>query len=215
MANEPNHIFQMTTPAEFAFPPALYEKRAVKVTVGTAEPRWEAALLFPTDHPDLTPFKRLARSVVMTKVPGFTPTAANWKYPWRTGDEYIARQTGDNKYDNSFLVGKVLVNSHANKYPPKLSLYVPGTGAIDLDTDVLRDLHKSKFHAGALAICEFGLVCYHTASDEKPTVTAYLNHVLLVPGGEKRGGGKPTAEKFSAYLGSITSVNPTVGAEDF
>lgn len=206
MADEQNHLFSMSAPAEIAFPPALHEKRAVK-GVKNAEPRWEIALLFDADHPDLPRFKALAKQIAVAKVPGFVPGPDNWSYPWKSADAFIARHQqaqGDKARDNSFMAGKVMVNAHASKYPPRLSLFIPGQGVVDLEGPA-RDAAKDKFFAGGLVLCEFGLVCYN---NNGITVTAYLNHVLSVPGGEKRAGGRPTEEKFSAYIGHPSMHNP-------
>jgi len=201
----------MSAPAEIAFPPALFEKRKFNEK---AVPRWEIALLFGPDHPDLKPMKDLCRRIAESEQAGITKDPKAWKYPWSNADDFIAKQAAkedDKKRDNEFMRGKVLFNSHTAQYEPLLSVNMPERGIVDFRGE-LRATVKDKFYAGCMVFCEFSLVWYPPGNG-LPGVTAYLNKVCSLNKGERRGGARSGAEVFGAYIGKLSATDPTAGAD--
>ena len=212
MPDEMTTVFAMSHPAEICFPPALFEKR--KATE-RAEPRWELTLLMAQDHPDVAAIKSLCRRIAESKMPGITASPTAWKYPWSQADAFIARQEakGGKQRDNEFMRGKLLFNSHTVKFEPRLSVFMPGRGAVDYWTDEMRATVKDKFYAGCEVLCEYAFVWY-PPNNGIPGVTAYINKVLSLNKGERRGGGKSSTDTFSAYLGKYSAIDPTYAAGD-
>lgn len=198
-----DHILTMTVPAEIAFVPALFEKRAARAG---ADPRWELALLMDANHPDLQHAKQICKAVAEKQQPGITSSPTAWKYPWSKADDYIARGIAAGKtYDTSHMAGKMLLNSHATKFEPKLSFLVPGRGFVLCEP---REAHKDKFYMGCEVLCELAFVWYG-AGNGLPGVTAYLNDVASLNRGERRGGGRSAQDKFGAHVGHLSNVDPT------
>jgi Protein of unknown function (DUF2815) len=207
-----DHILLMTAPAEIAFVPALFEKRQ---PAGKGAARWELALLMDNNHPDLQHAKQICKAVAERQQPGITTSPAAWKYPWSKADDYIAKGIAAGKtHDNSHMAGKVLLNTHATTYEPKLSVLMPGRGVVDFWDDAARQTVKDKFYMGCQVLCEIAFVWYPPGNG-LPGVTAYLNKVCSLNRGERRGGGKSGAETFGAHVGHLSAVDPTAmaGAE--
>lgn len=212
-AKNESNLFVLSAPAEIAFPPALFEKR--KATPKAKE-RWEMALLFDQDHPDLAALKATCKRIAEGKSPGITADPKAWKYPWSSADVFIergiAKAKADNKEprNNEFMRGKVLFNSHSLLYEPNLSVLMPGRGVVDFK-DEARLTVKDKFYAGCQVLVEVNFVWY-PENNGPPCVTAYLNKVCSLNKGERRGGGKAAAETFSAYVGKVSAIDPTTSA---
>lgn len=213
-------LFTMSFPAEIAFLPALFEKRQIEVNgVAKGDPRWEIALLFDMNHPDLKRIKEVCKAVAESGEPGVTKDPKAWRYPWSNADTFVAKQeaiaeaAGKDARDNSHLAGKVLLNSHATRYEPKLSV-VSGGKIVDYWEEAARLTVKDKFFAGAQVLCEYSFVWYPPGNG-RPGVTAYINKVLATGKGVRRGGGRSGSETFAAHIGSLSAVDPTEGAEEY
>lgn len=213
-AKNESNLFVLSAPAEIAFPPALFEKR--KATPQSRDPRWEMALLFDADHPDLPAIKAVCKRIAESKSPGITASATAWKFPWASADNFIEKQRatkGDKAPDNDFMRGKVLFNSHTLLYEPRLSVLMPGRGVVDFK-DEARATVRDKFYAGCQVLAEFNFVWY-PSNNGPPGVTAYLNKVCSLNKGERRGGGQSSSDTFSAYVGKVSAIDPTAGAAQY
>jgi hypothetical protein len=205
--------FTFTHEAEIIFPPALFEKRLASPRA--KEPRWEMALAIAPDHPDLKALKHMVVEFANSKRPGITSSPTAWKYPWSSADAYLAKSAAkEKKYDNTHLIGKVLINTHSTKYEPKLSVLMPGRGVVDFWEQAARQTVKDKFYAGALVLADVTFYWYDE-SNGLPGVALMLNKVLSLNKGERRGGGKSGSETFGAHVGHLSAVDPTAAQIDY
>lgn len=218
-------LFSFTAPVAFIWP-ALFEPRKFgKKGQEKGEPKYSSTILFPPDHPDFTAMKQRALAVAKLRWPG-RDIAADYKarelrMPWKTGDSeldrFVKKLTNDGKtYDGSrdFLKGSVVLKA-TSKFQPRLSVIANGK-IVDLEEGSFA-AHKSKFYSGVEGLAQINLVTYNAIDENaKDGVTAYLNLVLTLGKGAKRGGGTgPVAsEVFKGYVGTSTEEDPTGGLDD-
>lgn len=185
--------FQMTRPAEIAFPPYLFEKSEYE--------RYELALLMAPDHPDLEFIESICYRLAEQNKSGPDTT-----YPWSIADGAPRIGKNGKQYDNSRMAGKIIFRAH-KKDPPKLSVAVNGL-VVDYWDDVSRQTVRDKFYMGGLVLVEFGFKWW-PPKGRPATVTAYVNKACSLNAGKRLGGGKSGQETFGAHVGRLSSVDPT------
>lgn len=219
-AKNESNIFTLSEPAELLFnADGIFEKHALEIDGRkTDREQWDMTVLMRADSADLAALKQLVVTVFRGKFPEIDISdKRNWQYPWEAGEDFIergkakARATGKEPPDNEFMLGHVLVKAHAVKYAPNISVLVPGRGVVDFRDDA-RLTAKDKFYPGCQVLAEYN-VASHKVGTNKPGVTLYLNKVCSLNKGERRGGGRSGAETFGAYVGKMSAVDPTAGAE--
>lgn len=203
-------LFTLSAPVRLAFPDALFTPRAFE---GKGDPKYDAMFVFPDDHPDLPAIRALVKAIAQGAFPGLTP--AELQLPWKTGAEVIAasaaaaaRKGKKAPENNDWLEGTITITARS-QYAPLLNAIV--NGKLVKYRDDVRPTAKDRFYFGANVIAELNFAS-HKVGSNKPGVTAYLNELVATGGGDRIAGGKPTEEKFNAYLGNVSQVDPSAGA---
>lgn len=209
--SEVQGLFDSTTPVVM-LNPTLFEPKPYldpKTKKPKGEPKFSGRFVFQPDHPDVATMKTKALAVARAEWPGVEPKDVN--FPFKNGIKAAAkiRENKGNEKVAEFIDGKVLITARS-KFQPVLSIFQGGK-AVDLEGPALAAA-KSKFYAGTDVLIELNFVAQEV--DEKKSVTAYLNKVLTLNRGERRGGGRTSAEAFKGYVGSTVSEDPTSGDLD-
>lgn len=229
--------FQMTKPAPIVWAHVITPRPARKMKNGeTAEPAYEATFLFPADHPDLATIKGLL-SKVATNFPPFAERIAENKkmeraaltgiaFPLENGNKIADKGVATSK-DREFARGMALLKAKSNVEiktgpkkgqllsPPRLVVLQNGQ-YVRYSEEHERPLARKFFYSGVLAVGTFGLSPYAGMGGG---VTVYLNEILSLNAGEKINTGADDEAKygspdtFKGYVGHVSSVDPTAGAE--
>lgn len=192
-------LFTLNAPVVLAFP-NLFTPRAFQ---GKGEPKYDAMLVFPADHPDLPAIRDLVRTIAQGRFPGRGPDQL--QLPWKSGEEIrqageeAAARAGRSKPDSRWLENTVCITARS-KFPPLLNAIV--NGGLKKFRDDVRPTAEPHFYFGARVIAELNFAPHEVGSNT-PGVTAYLNELVATGGGDRIAGGKPTEDKFSAYLGKL------------
>lgn len=201
-------IFNLTLPVVLAFPNLLEAKPFMKNGKPQGDPKYSANLIIAADHPDLKPMKELVTSLARQRWPDkpFSELA----FPFTSGDKLAEARKAKGKDDGDYQRGKVVMNAKS-KYEPRLSVLINGK-LVDLDTDILKALHKNKFYNGVEVLAQINFVPYDPiGQNAKGGVTAYLNIVVSTGKGKRLSGGAPASEVFKGYVGGVSAEDPTNG----
>lgn len=223
-------LFQINQPTVSTFPNLLEAKAVQRNGKATGEPKFSINIeIDPETQPDLArAIKGKALEIARAKWPGrdFAKEAAKtykdaegavnkklptFVFPWSSGTELADNAKAKNK-DREFSRGKLVLTARS-KFQPGLSAIVGGK-LVEYDSDSVKNA-KSYFYSGVEILAEVNFQAYDGVSETGADgVTAYLNKVLSTNKGKKlASGGASAAETFSGYLGSISNVDPTAGAD--
>lgn len=223
MAEAISGIVNINTPVVMAFP-SVTEARAFKrAGKEKGEPKFSASFVFPPEHPDFAIIKQTAIALAKAKWPGKDLSAeykaGNFKMPWEAGDKLADKRLAkikdagkaiDDKGD--FQRGNFIVKA-SSKFAPRLAYIENGKISADLEGAGIT-AHKGKFYFGVKVLAQINLVAYDgVGEDGKDGVTAYLNLVLSTNTGTRLAGGASASEVFKGYAGTMSTENPTGGAE--
>lgn len=184
----------------------LFEPKAFTRNGKTqGEPKYDAQFLIDPEHPELAAMKSVMLAAAKSLWPGrqFTPPFA---WPISMGDKKNAKRIEEGKKELPFLNGKVVFTARS-KYEVRLS-YLNAGRFVDIDSALDKNSHKGKFYSGANVLVQVVFVPYK-GDMGVDGVTAYLNMVGAVGGGERiGGGGASAADVFKGYVGQETATNP-------
>lgn len=217
-------IFNFTNPARGLFVNVITPRAYQENGKAKGEAKYDLTVFFAPDHADFAALKARAVAVAKAVWPG-RDIAADYKngeirMPWIMGEKWLDRQLKKlqkkgkeyaGQYD--FLKGNVLLKT-GSKYRPGLAVINSGK-VIDLEDSTIA-VHKGKFYSGVELLVQVNLVAYDAKKeDDKDGITAYVNKVLSVNKGEKIkiGNSQSAAEVFAGYVGTVTNVDPTAGAD--
>jgi hypothetical protein len=205
---------------KFAFnvPVRLFGPAVVSLTVADygdgkkSDPMYTTQFFFPPTHPEVKAFKEALETVKVGKF-GKDYKNPDFCYPFQLGDKMYANWERKGKAKGrDFAKGQIFVRASSKQFPPALS-FINGRDLIDIP-DETRTAMASKFFSGANAIVEITLSPYEGNGNRIPDgITAYLNKVCAVGGGDRIGGGS-SASTFAAYtrsLGTVSDEDPTAG----
>ena len=221
MAN--NEPYLMTKPARVIWVYAV-DPRAANPRLGT-EPRFETTFMFPEGHPD---FKEIMSRLAAASREKFGKLDGI-KFPLKRGDT-VADEQAARGNDRSFLRGFSLLTAHANlevktgpKKGQKLSpprLVVLQNGVYQNYGDDIAGFPRAEarrfFYSGVMARGTFNFVPYDAQGG---VVSVYLNEIMSLNVGDRIQTGIDnetkygSAESHSEYIGHVTAVDPTVGAD--
>lgn len=199
--------FVLTRPARLTFPKGLMEARQFE---GKGDFKYQSRIFLDADHPDLPGVKETIKRVANEARPGIDINAFN--KPLKNGDKEAdkvkAKKGAKYKNEGEYQRGKVVIGSRS-KFEPNLSVLLPNKQIVKLTTAELKSQYRDKFYFGANVIVEFNFVWYKEIKEgDKPGVTAYIQKVMAVEGGERIGGGRSEEDAFSGYLGHVSSASP-------
>ncbi|MGE3279710.1 MAG: ssDNA-binding protein [Alphaproteobacteria bacterium] len=195
----------------------LIKPRPGRTVNGTVyKPQYEVTFLFDPDHPDFIAIKAMLGREAMTTL----GRVDNCKYPLERGDALADKAKAKDK-DREFLRGMILFKAHGlvtrqngeDADPPRLKLLQNGQ-YVSFDRDERKAAEKF-FYPGVHCVGDISLVGYTGMGGG---VSAYLNEILSFNYGERVAGGVDDETKYgdpskwSQYVGTVSSVNPTVGA---
>lgn len=197
----------------------LIKPRPPRTVKGVAfKAQYETTFLFGPSDPDFLAIKTMLGQIAMAKF----GRVDNLKYPFESGDKLAdaARTTGK---DKEFLRGKVLFKPHAlvtkqdgsPVQPPRLLVLNSGK-YIRYQDEAERPAAGKFFYPGCLCVGEVSLVAYAGMGGG---VSAYLNEILSLNTGERISAGVDDeskygdANKWSQYVGTVSSVNPMQGMD--
>lgn len=164
---------------------------------------------FEFDAETLKPLMAKAIEVAKAKWPG--RDLKELKFPFKKAEDQIARtlrKTPDK--DVSMFTPNTFIMAARSKYVPALS-YRDGKKVVDF-TEANKALAKQKFYNGCYVLAAVTFVPY--TGDEDDGVNAYLDIVMWDKDGPKIATkGASASEAFKGYLGTVSSEDPTGGAE--
>lgn len=212
---DPSKTYQMTVPAPMVWCHVVDPRPERKDATGRVfKACYEATFLFTPEHPDWTPLRTLMRSAV-------DPGVTNPTFPVDDGNTIANAAQAKNK-DREWARGKILFKAKSNVVkldgspliPPRLVVLL-GNKYVNYDTtDAPRALASKFFYSGVLAVGTFHVQGYTGMGGG---VTAYLNEIMSLNTGERIAGGPDAEEKygdagrFTQYMGSASSINPSEG----
>lgn len=215
-ASSTNGTFDLTEPVILLHPNLLVAKPFMKNGKQKGDPKFSGNFMFEATSEDLRLLKLLAIQIGAEKWPGRN-IVAEWRkgefgLPFMDGtkraDERAAECLKQNKpADGEFQRGKMIVVARSGQdKAPALSV-IQGNRVVDL-TDANRGALGGQFYFGQKVLSRFYLKAYE-GGNGPDGVTAYLNAVCSVGGGERLAGGpKSGSEIFAGYAGKVTGVNP-------
>lgn len=224
-------LFQINQPTVSTFPNLLEAKAVQRNGKATGEPKFSLNIeIDPETQPDLKrAIQAKALEIARAKWPGrdFAKEAAKtytdqdgsvqkklptFVFPWSNGTELADNAKAKGK-DREFSRGKLVLTARS-KFQPGLSAIVGGK-LVEYGDTVPVASSKAYFYSGVEVLVEVNFQAYDGVGETGADgVTAYLNKVLSTNKGKKlASGGASAAETFSGYLGSISNVDPTAGAD--
>lgn len=216
-------IFTFQQPVDLLFA-NLFEQKTPKGIEG-AKPRWDITLDMPADHPDFIAIKKLVVESFKKEYPSVDLSRVEW--PFERGEKFAekaldraatAEKKDQARAQNAHLAGKVILNAKSYKFAPQLSVVVPGRGVHTYEGDN-RNTVRDKFYSGCQVRAELAFMPWKQQGKEERFdrygVTAYVNAVLSLNKGERRGGFKSGADRFGGYEheGSISNSDPRFNGE--
>lgn len=204
-----------TVPCVLVFP-ALMTPEAFQGKGDTL--RYKGNFLYPEDHPDVPVIQAAILSVASAAFPGRDPSTL--KLPFARGSVLNARreQKGRKPYDfynDRWVLAaqKPQKDSKGNLLPiPRLVVLQNGKFVPYVDGD--RPAASAFFYSGVKAVPVIQFANYSAIEDG---ISGYLNRVLSLNTGERIMTGPDDnetfggAERFSQYMGTVTSHDPTAG----
>lgn len=225
--------YQMVKPAPVIWGHVITPRPERKVNGETVPPQYEATFLFEPDHPDLVAIKKLlvqlasgfdkfAEKIAANKAAG-RAAMSDISFPIESGDKVADAGKAKSK-DREFLRGKAMLKASAKVakrdgsllIPPRLVVLQNG-GYARYSEEHERTLARKFFYSGVLAVGTFAFVPYPGMGGG---IKAYLNEILSINAGEKINTGIDdeakygSADKFSEYVGKVSSEDPTVSVDD-
>src|SRR5579859_1190495 len=174
---------------------------------------YDATFLFDAGSAELANIKAIAARIVDAQAfkdkEGALIPRHLLQVPWETGEAYVARrkrESGDKFTGGELFAGKVLLKSNTI-YAPPLSLFANGLTKFQAES---RSMAEKYFYPGVRVVAEINLQP-HSVGSNMPGVKAYLNELISTNTGDRIAGGKPTEEKFSEFMGRVTTVDPAAG----
>lgn len=209
--------FQMTEPALLANPsfdePRRYKDPRTKKESG--DPKYSSRVVLDPKGSDFPALKALAASAAKAKFPGVP--FKDLAFPFRNGDEMIAKKKADLAKENKtyngnldYLAGKVVMTCRS-KFPPAMAAIVNGRM-----TDIPAEnkvLINQNFFTGAEVLGVLNVSAYDEVGTNKAGVTVYLNEVFATGKGKRIGGTRSAASTFAGYAGKPSGEDPTAGSE--
>lgn len=213
----PTEKHQMVMPAPIVWESLVTPKPSHTVAGIVYKAQFEVTFLFEPDHPDLKAIKSIFGQLAMAQF----GRVDNLKYPLKDGTKEADKAAAASK-DREFFRGKVLFQPHVPVTkadgvtpltPPRLKVLNAGK-YVRYEDDASRPAAKKFFYPGCLCVGEFGFSAYTGMGGG---VTAYVNEVLSLNSGERIAGGMDDETKYgdvnkwSQYVGTVSSVDPTGG----
>ncbi len=217
------NIFTFQQPVELLFA-NLFEQKVPRGIDG-AKPRWDITLTMPADHPDFVAIKKLVVAAFQKEYPGVDMGRVEW--PFERGEKFIERAienaaTAEKKASarsqNERLLGHVILSAKSYKYAPQLSVLVAGRGVQTFEGEN-RATVRDKFYSGCLVRAEINFQPWKQPGREERFdrfgVTAYVNAVLSLNKGDRRGGQRSGADRFGGYEheGTVSATDPRAMAD--
>lgn len=215
----PAEKYQMVMPAPIVWESLITPKPAHTVAGIVYKAQYEVTFLFEPDHPDLKAIKVILGQLAMAQF----GRVDNLKYPLKDGTKEADKAAAASK-DREFFRGKVMFQPHVPVTradgvtllaPPRL-VVLKDKKYLRFEDDAARPAAKKLFYPGCNCVGEFGFMAYTGMGGG---VTAYVNEVLSLNSGERIAGGMDdeakygAADKWSQYVGTVSSVDPTAGVE--
>lgn len=210
--------YQMVKPAPVIWAHLIKPRPARTINGNAYKAQYEVTFLFAPDHPDLAAIKTMLGSIAMAQF----GRVDNLKYPLENGNKLADAAQAKGK-DREYLRGKVMFKPHGlvtrqdgvtPVQPPRL-LVLSGGKYVRFENEAERPAASKFFYNGVLAIAEVSLGAYTGMGGG---VSAYLNEILSLNSGERINAGVDdeakygAADKWSQYVGTVSSVDPTLGA---
>lgn len=217
---------QFVKPAPIIWAHLITPRKARVVNGNEFKPQFEVSWLFEPDHPDFLALRGLLGQIATAEfgaqrvsVPLDQPGAL--KYPLENGTKLADAAAAKGK-DREFLRGKILFKPHSVSVrrsgekadPPRLKALVNGK-YVGFEDDAERPAAAKLFYPGALCVGEVTLRPYTGMGGG---VTAFLNEILTLNAGARINAGSQddeakygAADKWSQYVGTVSSVDPTAG----
>lgn len=177
---------------------------------------YDSTFLFDAGSAELSNIKTIAARIVEAAAfkdkEGVLIPRGMLQVPWETGEAYVARrkrESGDKFTGGELFAGKVLLKSNTI-YAPPLSLFSNGLTKFQAES---RPMAEKYFYPGVRVVAEINLQP-HAVGSNMPGVKAYLNELISTNTGDRIAGGKPTEEKFSSFMGRMTSADPAAPAPE-
>lgn len=210
MADEKkNQSYFLKTPTPTAFLTVLEPRK-----IGNkGDPVFSAELLLDPEGADYKAIGALIRSVAQEAFPG--RDLKTLKFPVEKGDSKV--DSDPKGRDRSFYKGKIVLKARADEdHPP--ALFVPAGKDVRELTGAERTVEgKGHFYNGAVVLAGLWFKAYKGSKDggigEHSGVKAYLQSVCYVSKGQRIGGSE-AAEQFKAYMGTVSTEDPTGGDVD-
>lgn len=180
----------------------VFVKTARMPKNGKGEPKYEATLIIPKDHPDVDRIDAAIAEVYAAekdgKFKGMPITSKNFHNPLRDGDEYLLDNLdGPEQYAGNFFVKATSTSQ------PKL---FDATGQ-DIN-DIDEELYSGVFGRADITFWPF--------NNESKGITVFLNSIKKTKDGDKlAGGGSASVEAFDEeedYSAPARPTRPTRGA---
>lgn len=180
--------------------------------------RFEGGLLVPNDHVEMPGFVTLAREIAAESFPGRDLKTSPIRWPMQSGAAIMAKQAKADppKKPQTMYEGQTVIRfqSPENK-PPRL--VVARNGMLHQFSEDDMALAGKVFYDGVKVCVSLSLKAYDGSDDGvKPGITCYINDILSLNMGEKlqlRGGDPESrwgsADKYAAYMGTVSDIDPT------
>lgn len=206
MPNENPGFYKITKRVRMLFPnliePKPYKNKAGKEQ---GDPKYNALYLFPADHPDLEPMKKLAIKLAREQWPGIQLNEVKW--PFKQGD--VAAQKREAAGKNGDLYKGMTTLKAGSTFPVTLDGVENGK-PVTYGEDS-KALAKAKFYSGVYTLVQ--VTFKPMEIEDTKRVVCYLNRVFSFGTGDKIGGGPSAAEAWSGHIGQETAEDPTAGQE--
>lgn len=222
MADQENLVvFAQPVPLVFShlFTPQVFDEKTRKFRDAKADEKggYDATFLFDANSAELINIKQIAGRIVDAQAykdkEGMLIPRNLLQVPWEAGEAYVARRIreetakGKTYTGGELFKGKVLLKSNTIFAPP-LSLFANGLTKFQNES---RAMAEKFFYPGVNVVAEINLQP-HAVGSNMPGVKAYLNELISTNTGDRIAGGQPTEEKFSAYIGRVTTGDPAAAA---
>lgn len=180
-----------------ARPPRANSKGVVQ-----GEPKYEATIVIPKDHPDIERIDAAIAEVYEAekggKFKGMPLTSKNFKNPLRDGDEYLEdNPDGPEQYAGCYFLKATSTSQ------PKL-WDATGQEIFDIDEEL---------YSGVYGRCD---ITFWPFNNESKGITVFLNSIKKTKDGDKlAGGGSASVEAYDEeedYSAPAKSTRPTRGA---
>jgi hypothetical protein len=229
-AKQEQVLYNFRNPVRAAFANLITPKAYEKNGKAVGDPKYDMTIMVEPNSPDLVALKDLCISMAKQNNPGKKLVARRLtqeelddggvievNMPWSDGTKIAdkAKEPNDKGQtkDREFMRGKVIIKM-SSKYAPALSGIENGK-VISYDNPDSRATLTSLFYGGGWYGPLVALHAYKAQEGKPGGVSLWVNAVCFVKHGEKITGPRVNAaETFAHYAGSVSTEDPTAGADD-